>query len=212
MEAITEANRTDPIVKKFLFPSSVSAYGSDLPARRHRRLAPRSSYSSLRYSQDGIRPRGAAAPPGAPRLQRVHAPSPYFCRSQHAELPDGSLSRHPQRSRKAGRQACGLRASACPACFPTRQRYLENKIQFVHVDDMARLLAFIVHKTQPEAQRLTILNVAGRGQPLTFAECIEMAHAKLAPRARKMAAFRSGLSNCRGSSAFPPFRPKPSPT
>ena len=32
MEAITEANRTDPIVKKFIFPSSVSVYGSDLPA------------------------------------------------------------------------------------------------------------------------------------------------------------------------------------
>ena len=53
---------------------------------------------------------------------------------------------------------------------------------------MARLLAYIVHKTQPEAQRLTMLNVAGRGQPLTFAQCIEMAHAKLGSRARKMGA------------------------
>ncbi len=31
MEAITEANRDEVIVKKFIFPSSVSAYGSDLP-------------------------------------------------------------------------------------------------------------------------------------------------------------------------------------
>src|SRR5689334_22076142 len=31
MEAITEANRDDFIVHKFIFPSSVSAYGSDLP-------------------------------------------------------------------------------------------------------------------------------------------------------------------------------------
>ena len=31
MEAITEANRDDSIVGRFIFPSSVSAYGSDLP-------------------------------------------------------------------------------------------------------------------------------------------------------------------------------------
>jgi len=31
MEAITEANREDAIVTKFLYLSSVSAYGSDLP-------------------------------------------------------------------------------------------------------------------------------------------------------------------------------------
>ena len=30
-----------------------------------------------------------------------------------------------------------------------------------------------------QAQRLTVLNVAGRGEPLSFAQCIEMAHAKL---------------------------------
>src|SRR5262249_25940274 len=29
MEAITEANRSEPIVRKFIFPSSVSIYGSD---------------------------------------------------------------------------------------------------------------------------------------------------------------------------------------
>jgi hypothetical protein len=44
---------------------------------------------------------------------------------------------------------------------------------------MARLLAHIVHRTEPESQRLTVLNVAGRAEPLTFARCIELAHAKL---------------------------------
>jgi hypothetical protein len=43
---------------------------------------------------------------------------------------------------------------------------------------MARLIAWIL-KREPEAQRLTILNVAGRGDPLTFGQCIELAHAKL---------------------------------
>jgi nucleoside-diphosphate-sugar epimerase len=65
-----------------------------------------------------------------------------------------------------------------PCMLPRGQQYLDNKIQFVHVDDMARLIAHIMHR-DPETQRLTILNVAGRGEPLTFGRCIEMAQAKL---------------------------------
>jgi nucleoside-diphosphate-sugar epimerase len=62
--------------------------------------------------------------------------------------------------------------------LPRGQLYLDNKIQFVHVDDMARLIAHILHR-DPEAKRVTILNVAGRGEPLTFGRCIEIAGAKL---------------------------------
>jgi hypothetical protein len=43
---------------------------------------------------------------------------------------------------------------------------------------MARLIKHILHR-DPEAQRVTILNVAGRGEPLTFGRCVEMAQAKL---------------------------------
>jgi nucleoside-diphosphate-sugar epimerase len=62
--------------------------------------------------------------------------------------------------------------------LPRGKQYLEHKIQFVHVDDMARLIGHILRR-DPEAQRLTILNVAGRGEPLTFGRCIEIAKAKL---------------------------------
>jgi nucleoside-diphosphate-sugar epimerase len=65
-----------------------------------------------------------------------------------------------------------------PCMLPRGQEYLDNKIQFVHVDDMARLIEHILHR-EPETQRLTVLNVAGRGTPLTFGACIEMAGAKL---------------------------------
>jgi len=65
-----------------------------------------------------------------------------------------------------------------PCMLPFGKQYLDNKIQFVHVDDMARLIAWIL-KREPEAQRLTILNVASRGDALTFGQCIEMAHARL---------------------------------
>jgi nucleoside-diphosphate-sugar epimerase len=65
-----------------------------------------------------------------------------------------------------------------PCMLPRGQQYLDNKIQFVHVDDMARLIAHILRR-DPEAQRLTILNIAGRGDSLTFGRCIELAQAKL---------------------------------
>jgi len=65
-----------------------------------------------------------------------------------------------------------------PCMLPRGQQYLDNKIQFIHVDDMARLVAHILPR-DPEMQRLTILNVAGRGEPLTFGRCIELAQAKL---------------------------------
>jgi nucleoside-diphosphate-sugar epimerase len=79
-----------------------------------------------------------------------------------------------------GPRAARMRQSAkrLPCMLPFGQKYLDNKIQFVHVDDMARLIAWILRR-EPEAQRLTILNVAGRGDPMTFAQCIELAHAKL---------------------------------
>ena len=47
------------------------------------------------------------------------------------------------------------------------------------MDDMARLMAHILKKTEPETQRLTILNVAGRGTPLTYEQCIGLAKARL---------------------------------
>jgi hypothetical protein len=43
---------------------------------------------------------------------------------------------------------------------------------------MARLIKHILQR-EPETQRLTVLNVAGRGEPLTFGRCVEIAQAKL---------------------------------
>jgi len=65
-----------------------------------------------------------------------------------------------------------------PCMFPRGQQYLANKIQFIHVDDMARLILHILHR-EPETQRLTVLNVAGRGEPLTFGRCTQVAQARV---------------------------------
>jgi len=63
--------------------------------------------------------------------------------------------------------------------LPSGDQYLQNRIQFVHVDDVARLVKFILEKNEPEGRRLTILNVAARGGPLTYEQCVRIANAKL---------------------------------
>jgi nucleoside-diphosphate-sugar epimerase len=89
--------------------------------------------------------------------------------------------------------------------LPHGKRYLENRIQFVHVDDVARLIACILRRNQPEAQRLTVLNVAGRGEALRFRQCIDIAQAKLWQVPGKQA-FRLVLQGLwkLGISAIPP--------
>ncbi len=61
-----------------------------------------------------------------------------------------------------------------PLWLPSKGDYLEHRFQFVHVDDVARLVAHILGRKQPDP-RLSILNVAGRGDPLSLRRCIDIA-------------------------------------
>jgi nucleoside-diphosphate-sugar epimerase len=65
-----------------------------------------------------------------------------------------------------------------PALIPYGRKYLDTRFQYVHVDDMARLLAWILRR-HDVGQSLTILNVAGRGEALTFQRCAKIADAKV---------------------------------
>jgi len=178
MEAITEANRGEPTVKKFIFPSSVSAYGSDLgaPATEESPLSAHTlPYAIHKMESDRVVQERAPALRGCSvYLLRPHifsgASMQNYLIDAFRGTPNGSGKRA-ARMREQGKRL--------PCMLPYGQRYLDNKIQFVHVDDVARLLSAIVHKMEPEAQRLTVLNVAGRGEPLTFAQCIEIAKARL---------------------------------
>ena len=178
MEAITEANREDAIVAKFLYLSSVSAYGSDLPEAVTEDFALAGHtlpYAIHKRESDKVVQQRAPALRGC----SVYMLRPHICAGASMEnYLIGAFRGTPNDRGRWGRK---LRAAGkrLPLLLPFGKRYLENKIQFVHVDDMARLLAYIVLKTEPEPQRLTVLNVAGRGEPLTFAECIRIAGAKL---------------------------------
>jgi nucleoside-diphosphate-sugar epimerase len=178
MEAITEANRDQTIVNRFVFPSSVSVYGPDFSesaAEDFRFGAHTLPYAIHKMESDKVVQQRAPALRGC----SVYMLRPHIFAGASVEnyligafrgSPNGR-SKRAARMRDAGRRL--------PVMLPYGARYLENKIQFVHVDDMARLLAYIVRKSEPEAQRLTVLNVAGRGEPMTFGECIDVANGKL---------------------------------
>src|SRR5882762_11516646 len=176
MEAITEANRNeDSGVRKFIFPSSVSAYGPDLPGPVTEDFALQAHtppYAIHKRESDTVAQQRAHSLRGCSAyVLRPHifagASVENYLLGAFRGTPNGKGKRATKMRREGKRLPCML---------PYGQKYLDNKIQFVHVDDMARLIAWILQR-EPEARRLTVLNVAGRGEPLTFAGCIGMAHA-----------------------------------
>ena len=178
MEAVTEANRNSvATIRQFIFPSSVSAYGSDMPAPVSEDAALQGHtlpYAIHKRESDQVVQQRAPSMRGCSIfILRPHifagATVENYLMGAFRGTPNGKAKRA-ARMRQEGKRL--------PCMLPFGQKYLDNKIQFIHVDDMARLIAYLLQR-EPEAQRLTILNVAGRGEALTFAECIQMARAKL---------------------------------
>jgi nucleoside-diphosphate-sugar epimerase len=178
MEAITETNRTtDDGVKQFIFPSSVSAYGSDLPspATEEAPLAAHTlPYALHKMESDQVVQQRCTALRGC----SVYILRPHIFAGASVENYLMGAFRGTPNGKGARAEKMRSQGKRLPCMLPRGQQYLDKKIQFVHVDDMARLLKHILQR-EPETQRLTVLNVAGRGEPLTFARCIEMAKAKL---------------------------------
>src|ERR1700675_1669153 len=178
MEAITEANRsTGSTIRQFIFPSSVSAYGSDLPAPVAEDAplgAHTLPYAIHKKESDLVVQQRAPALRGCSVfILRPHifagASVENYLMGAFRGTPNGK-SKRAARMRQQGKRL--------PCMLPFGKKYLDNQIQFVHVDDMARLITWLLQR-EPEARRLTTLNVAGRGEPLTFEQCIRMARAKL---------------------------------
>lgn len=178
MEAITETNRTsDDGIKQFIFPSSVSAYGPNMPeaVTEEAALAAHTLPYAIhkKESDEVVQMRSPALRGCSVYILRPHifagASVENYLMGAFRGTPNGKSERAEKMRREGKRLPCML---------PRGQQYLDNKIQFVHIDDMARLIRHILQR-EPEPQRLTVLNVAGRGEPLTFARCIEMAQAKL---------------------------------
>ena len=178
VEAITEANRNGGAnIRQFIFPSSVSAYGSDLPdaVTEDAPLAAHTlPYAIHKRESDLVVQQRAPALRGCSVfILRPHI----FAGASVENYLMGAFRGTPNGK---GKRAARMREERkrLPCMLPFGKQYLDNKIQFIHVDDMARLIVWLLQR-EPEAQRLTTLNVAGRGDALTFEQCIQIAHAKL---------------------------------
>jgi nucleoside-diphosphate-sugar epimerase len=178
MEAVTEANRsTDDGVKQFIFPSSVAAYGANLPApaTEESGLAAHTLPYAIhkKQSDEVVQTRSHALRGCSAYILRPHifagTSVENYLMGAFRGTPNGTSPRAEKMRREGKRLPCML---------PRGRQYLDNKIQFIHVDDMARLIQHILQR-EPETQRLTVLNVAGSGEPLTFGRCVEIAQAKL---------------------------------
>jgi nucleoside-diphosphate-sugar epimerase len=204
LEAVGETNRNEVIVRRVIIPSSVTVYGPDLPTPVSED-APLAAHT-LPYAVHKMEVEKVISQ----RAPGLRGCSVYSLRSHifagrsidnyiigaFRGIPNGPGNRAAEMRRKGTRLPCML---------PMGERYVENRMQFVHVEDVARLIAYIAERTDPEAQRLTVLNMAGRGAPISLARCFEIARTK-AFRLPGKAAFRAALDLVwkLGISATPP--------
>lgn len=177
MEAISVINRLGGSIRKFVFPSSVSAYGPELPypVREDYPLGAHTLPYAVHKKQSDqvVRERANTLGECTTYILRPHI----FTGATMQNYLVGALRGTPTGKGRLGARfrRKGVRL---PMMLPFGQKYLEKQFQFVHVDDMARLLAWILRR--PEARtELTILNVAGRGDPVSLAECARIADAKI---------------------------------
>jgi nucleoside-diphosphate-sugar epimerase len=177
MEAISVVNRTGGQVRQFIFPSSVSAYGpetpgpvkEDFPLRAH--TLPYAVHK--RESDEVVRYRAESLGDCRTYILRPHI----FTGASMQNYLVGALRGTPLgKSQRAARmRAQGKRL---PLMLPRGKKYPQQRFQFVHVDDVARLLAYLLHRPFSDPP-VTILNVAAHGEPLSIQTCAQIAQATI---------------------------------
>ncbi len=177
MEAISIVNRTGGRVEQFIFPSSVSAYGpetpgpvkEDFPLHAHTlayAIHKRESDEVVRYRAESLG--DCHIYMLRPHIFTGHTVQNYMVGALRG-TPSGK-SKRAARMRAAGKRL--------PVMLPSGKKYPEKLLQFVHVDDVARLLVYLLGRPHSDPM-LTILNVTGRGEPITIQRCTEIAQAEI---------------------------------
>jgi nucleoside-diphosphate-sugar epimerase len=176
-EAIAEHNRMVGGIEKFIFPSSAAVYGPrprspvteeaalnahDLPYALHQQEAD----STIRARAGGLR-----------RCQTYVLRSHFYAGLNARNYALSLLGGVPGGQGRLGARL-RRRAARLPIFLPARGGYLEHRLQFVHLDDMARLVAHIIQRKGADPQ-LTVLNIAGRGDPVALQRCLAIARAEI---------------------------------
>ena len=187
MEAVSVVNRTGGHVRQFIFPSSVAAYGpetpgpvnEDFPLRAH--TLPYAIHK--RESDEVVRYRAESLGDCRAYILRSHI----FTGAGMQNGMVGALRGTPlgNSPRAARMRAEGKRL---PVMVPRGKKDTARRMQFVHVDDVARLLVYLLHRSHSDPP-MTVLNVAAHGEPLSVETCAEIAQAKIT-RVPSRAAYR----------------------
>ncbi len=174
MEAIAVFNRDGGSIEKFVFPSSVSAYGPSLAhavSEDHPLGAHTLPYAVHKQEADEVvRLRATSLGACTTYLLRPHI----FSGATMQNYLIGALRGNPG---GRGRAAAWLRRRGRRLPL-LAVRGEQPHFQFLHVDDIARLIAWIVRRRENDGE-MVVLNVAGRGQPVTLEQAARIAKQKV---------------------------------
>ena len=173
MEAVSVVNRTGGRIRQFIFPSSVAVYGPETPGPvkeewpLHAHTLPYAIHK--RESDEVVRYRTESLGDCRVYILRPHI----FAGASMQNYMVGALRGTPLgKSKRAARmRAAGKRL---PLMLPRGKKYVGKQVQFLHVDDMARLLLYLLKRGESDPS-LTVVNVAARGAPVTLERCAEIA-------------------------------------
>jgi len=177
MEAISVVNRTGGNIRQFIFPSSVSVYGPETPGpvkEDFPLLAHTLPYAiHKRESDEVVRYRAESLGDCQTYILRPHI---YAGASIDNYIVGALRGNALGNARRAARMRA--RGERFPLLLPSGKKYTEKRFQFVHVDDVARLMVYVLRRPYGGAG-VTILNVAAPGEPLTLEQCAAIAQSKL---------------------------------
>jgi nucleoside-diphosphate-sugar epimerase len=177
MEYIAEANRQGGNVETFIFLSSVSAYGPETPAlvKEDHPLGARTLPYALHKQEcdEVVQFRATKLSGCVTYILRPHI----FVGATMNNYLVGALRGTATGNGHLAKRA-RMKGARLPMLVPAGESFLKKKLQFVHVDDVARLIVFLLEKAANEGA-IHILNVAGGGDALTLQESAAIARAKL---------------------------------
>jgi len=173
VEAIAEVNRSGGHVSKFIHLSSVAVYGPNLkrPARENDPLnAHTLAYAVHKRDADlAVQARARDLGPCEIYILRPHIFAGASVQNYMINCVRGTAYGQGRLGKMMER-----RGKRLPMLLPSGRIYLQNQLQFAHVDDVARVIAWALRRPKSR-ENLTILNVAGSGESLTVEQCSKLA-------------------------------------
>jgi len=178
LEAVAGVNRMSPTVQRFIYPSSASVYGPETPGPVDETFplgAHTLTYAVHKKECEVVLQRRISSLGDCNTY--ILRPHIYTGASMHNYLVDVL------RGTAFGRGWMGRfmrkRGWRLPLLLPLGRRYPQKLLQCVHVDDVARVIEYMLRQPYQKDLAAQVLNVAGSGRPLSIAECADIAHARM---------------------------------